>query len=104
MFSDKVIALDASSALNTTETFSSVLSILNEYLSSSKFSFHLAHLILLCVVALFYFLELRVCVNEKGINYQFFPFHLKSYVIKYDEIESYLSSLHDSPLHYRPFF
>ena len=57
--------------------FSSVLPILIEYLSSSKFSFHLAHLILLCVVALFYFLELRVCVNEKGINYQFFPFSFK---------------------------
>jgi hypothetical protein len=71
--------------------FLSVLPILIEYLSSSKFSFHLAHLILPCVVALFYFLELRVCINEQGIYYQFFPFHLKSYVINYDEIESYLA-------------
>ena len=80
--------------------FSSVFPILIEYLSSSKFSLHLAHLILLCVVALFYFLELRVCVNERGINYQFFPFHLKSYVIKYDEIESYLAVTYSPILDY----
>ena len=36
MFSDKVIALDASSALNTTETFSSVLSILRSEIRSAK--------------------------------------------------------------------
>jgi len=36
----------------------------------------------------FYLLELRVSVNSEGIHYQFFPLHLKSYVIKYDEIES----------------
>jgi hypothetical protein len=55
---------------------------------------------LLCVVALFYFLELRVCVNQKGINYQFFPFHLKSYVVKYDEIESYLAVTYSPILDY----
>jgi len=35
----------------------------------------------------FYLLELRVFVNSQGIHYQFFPLHLKSYIIKYDEIE-----------------
>jgi len=36
----------------------------------------------------FYLLELRVSVNEQGIHYQFFPIHLKSHIIKYDEIEN----------------
>ena len=35
----------------------------------------------------FYLLELRVSVNQEGIHYQFFPLHLKSNTIKYDEIE-----------------
>ena len=35
----------------------------------------------------FYLLELRVSVNEEGIHHQFFPLHLKSHTIKYDEIE-----------------
>ena len=38
---------------------------------------------------LFYFIELRVMLSNKGLQYQFFPFHLKSYTIKLDEITSF---------------
>jgi len=35
----------------------------------------------------FYSLELRTSVNSSGIHYQFFPLHLKTYTIKFNEIE-----------------
>ena len=37
----------------------------------------------------FYLLELRVTINKEGINYQFFPIHLKSYTIKFNEMEDF---------------
>jgi len=45
-------------------------------------------LILSLIFVVFYFLELRVKVSKQGIQYQFFPFHLKSYFIKIEEIEN----------------
>lgn len=40
--------------------------------------------------------QLRVKINEEGLNYQFFPFHLKSHTIKLHEIEKFRA------LQYRP--
>ena len=45
-------------------------------------------LILSLIFVVFYFLELRVKVSKQGIQYQFFPFHFKSYFIKIEEIEN----------------
>jgi len=45
----------------------------------------------------FYLLELRVSVNEEGIHYQFFPIHLKSYTIKFNEMEDF-QAVRYSPL------
>ena len=52
----------------------------------------LSYLIILMSLSpmiLFYFIELRVMLSNKGLQYQFFPFHLKSYTIKLDEITSF---------------
>lgn len=46
---------------------------------------------------LFYFFQLRIKVNREGLHYQFFPFHLKSYTIKTEEIEK-IESLQYKPL------
>ena len=54
-------------------------------------------LIGLAIPLLFYLFELRIKVNEKGFHYQFFPFHLKFYTIKMDEIESFKAMVY-SPL------
>ncbi len=35
----------------------------------------------------FYFLELRISVNNDGLYYQFFPIHFKKHVIKFSEIK-----------------
>lgn len=39
------------------------------------------------IILLIYCLQLRIKIDQKGLHYQFFPFHLKSYTIKYDQIE-----------------
>ena len=44
-------------------------------------------MIFIVIIILFYLIELRVSINSQGIHYQFFPFHLKSYIIKNNEIE-----------------
>ena len=44
-------------------------------------------LILILIFVFFYFLELRLKVSKHGFQYQFFPFHLKSYFIKLEEFE-----------------
>ena len=44
-------------------------------------------IIVLAIPLLFYFLELRVQVNEQGLHYQFFPFHFRSYSVKKSDIE-----------------
>lgn len=46
---------------------------------------------------LFYLFQLRIKVNEKGLHYQFFPVHLKSYTLKVEEIEK-IESLQYKPL------
>tara|TARA_B110000438_G_scaffold273098_1_gene292235 strand:- start:1311 stop:1784 length:474 start_codon:yes stop_codon:yes gene_type:complete len=38
---------------------------------------------------LIYFTELRVEISRESLKYQFYPFHLKVYEIKHDEIETY---------------
>ena len=45
----------------------------------------------------FYLLELRVTINKEGIHYQFFPIHLKSYTIKFNEMEDF-KAVRYSPL------
>ena len=54
-------------------------------------------LIGLAIPLLFYLFELRIKVNNDGLHYQFFPFHLKFYTIKMDEIESF-KAMEYSPL------
>lgn len=44
-------------------------------------------IIVLLVTFLFTILKLKTRIDEKGINYQFFPFHLKSRLISWKEIE-----------------
>ena len=44
-------------------------------------------LIGLALPIFFYLFELRVKVNEEGLHYQFFPFHLKLHTIIAEEIE-----------------
>ena len=45
----------------------------------------------------FYALQLRVKINEEGLHYQFFPFHLKFYSIRIEEIEK-IEALEYKPL------
>jgi len=54
-------------------------------------------LIGLAIPLLFYLFELRIKVNKDGLHYQFFPFHLKLYTIKMEEIESF-KAMEYSPL------
>ena len=54
-------------------------------------------LIGLALPLLFYLFELRVKINAAGLHYQFFPFHLKSYSIKIEEIEK-IEALQYKPL------
>jgi len=54
-------------------------------------------LIGLAIPLLFYLFELRIKVNNDGLHYQFFPFHLKFNTIKMDEIESF-KAMEYSPL------
>ena len=58
-------------------------------LSSDPKLSYLIILMSLSPMILFYFIELRVMLSNKGLQYQFFPFHLKSYTIKLDEITSF---------------
>jgi hypothetical protein len=46
---------------------------------------------------IFYLFELRTFVTSEGLNYQFFPFHLKTHIIKIDEIEK-IEALQYKPL------
>ena len=46
---------------------------------------------------LFYLFELRLKVNAEGLHFQFFPFHLKSHIIKLEDIEKF-KALEYSPL------
>ena len=54
-------------------------------------------LIGLAIPLLFYFIELRIKVNEDGLHYQFFPFHIKSHTIKLEDIEKF-KAMEYSPL------
>ena len=60
-------------------------------------NYNFGTLILIVIIILFYLIELRVSVNSHGIHYQFFPFHLKSYIIKNNEIEK-IEALKYKPL------
>jgi len=46
---------------------------------------------------LFYLFELRLKVSAEGLHFQFFPFHLKSHIIKLEDIEKF-KALEYSPL------
>ena len=41
------------------------------------------------VLILFYFANLKTQVREDGLYYRFFPFHFKDYIFKWEEIESF---------------
>lgn len=47
--------------------------------------------VLVCMTLplLFYSIKLRIKINQKGIHYQFFPFHLKSRMIKMENIQAF---------------
>tara|TARA_B100001758_G_scaffold247497_1_gene265548 strand:+ start:24335 stop:24781 length:447 start_codon:yes stop_codon:yes gene_type:complete len=44
-------------------------------------------LIVLLIFLFFFILELRIQINSKGLYYQFFPFHYKSYIIESNKIK-----------------
>ena len=46
---------------------------------------------------LFYLFELSLKVSAEGLHYQFFPFHLKSHIIKLEDIEKF-KAMEYSPL------
>jgi len=54
-------------------------------------------LIGLAIPLLFYLFDLRIKVNEDGLHYQFFPFHIKSHTIKLEDIEKFKATEY-SPL------
>ena len=45
-------------------------------------------LVMIFTLLFIYSMKLRVCVNNKGIYYQFFPFHIKLQHIKSEDIKS----------------
>ena len=53
--------------------------------------------LIVLVVLLMYFGKLRLKVSAKGIHYQFFPFHIKSYCISFDDIKT-VKAITYSPL------
>ena len=52
---------------------------------------------MLLPMILIYFTELRVEISDEGLKYQFYPFHLRVYEIKSEEIEKYNELIY-SPL------
>ena len=46
---------------------------------------------------LFYLFELRLKVSAEGLHFQFFPFHLKSHIIKFEDIDKF-KAMQYSPL------
>ena len=46
---------------------------------------------------IFYLFELRIKVSNKGLHYQFFPFHFKSHTIDIEDIER-IKAMEYSPL------
>ena len=50
----------------------------------------ISYLVISGVIILFIScLRLRIKIDPQGLHYQFFPFHLKSYTIKYDQIDKF---------------
>lgn len=62
--------------------------ILDEGFKLATTNFVLISMMLLPLF-LIYFTELRVEISRESLKYQFYPFHLKVYEIKHDEIETY---------------
>ena len=54
-------------------------------------------LVMIITAAFVNSMKLRICVNSKGLDYQFFPFHLKKKHIKTDDIK-YVESVKYSPI------
>ena len=53
--------------------------------------------VMLLPIILIYLAELRVEVSEDGLKYQFFPFHIKVYEIRFADIDSFTELIY-SPL------
>ena len=53
--------------------------------------------VMLLPIILIYLAELRVEVSEDGLKYQFFPFHIKVYEIRFADIDSFKELIY-SPL------
>ena len=58
------------------------------FLSISKIDLYILIMSLLIFIFM-YLCELRVKLSKEGIHYQFFPMHLKSHTIKFDEIDRF---------------
>ncbi|WP_198938417.1 hypothetical protein [Tenacibaculum holothuriorum] len=66
-----------------------VIMIIREYLHGKTSLLNLSWTLVLILFAtgFIFFFKLKTRIDEKGIHYQFFPFHLKSRLIKWNEIE-----------------
>jgi hypothetical protein len=58
----------------------------NSGMSMNKFLFSII-LIPLCIVPIFFF-KLKTRIDEKGVHYQFFPFHFSIRIIAWSELKS----------------
>ena len=63
-------------------------------INNTPFSYFL---VMIITVVFVNSMKLRICVNSKGLNYQFFPFHFKKKHIKTEDIK-YVESLKYSPI------
>jgi hypothetical protein len=57
----------------------------NSKVSTNSFVFSIVAII--ASIGFIFFLKLKTRIDETGIHYQFFPFHLKFKIIKWNEIE-----------------
>ena len=66
-----------------------VTMIIREYLNGKTSLLNLSWMLILILFAtgFIFFFKLKTRIDEKGIHYQFFPFHLKFRLIQWNEIE-----------------
>ena len=70
----------------------------NTSMSLNEFLFTII-LMPLCIVPIF-FLKLKTRIDEKGIHFQFFPFHFKTRTITWSELKSAKSRKYDAITEY----
>ncbi|WP_299012728.1 hypothetical protein [uncultured Polaribacter sp.] len=69
--------------------------IIREYNAMSTLAFGLTIFGVLLSFGLIFLFKLKTRIDEKGIHYQFFPFHLKYKTIKWNEIEKAYVRIYD---------